>query len=221
MTEAVDELRAKADSLKIALSARVSGVLPPSVLGDPAHIKQILRNLLSNALKFTHDGRVALHAHYDAGHCVIDVKDTGEGIPQDKRESIFQPFVQVESAGRRRFGGAGLGLPISRRLSKAMGGSLVLLDTGPAGSTFRLSLPLDASDDPPLEDQSTRILQLVHGHIFIAEDDPACQYVAQTLLEGSALRGHRGCHWGTGTDRRMPLSCKLWAKLLPTAGASC
>lgn len=152
---------------------------------------------------------------------VIDVKDTGEGIPQDKRESIFQPFVQVESAGRRRFGGAGLGLPISRRLSKAMGGSLVLLDTGPAGSTFRLSLPLDASDDPPLEDQSTRILQLVHGHIFIAEDDPACQYVAQTLLEGSALRGHRGCHWGTGTDRRMPLSCKLWAKLLPTAGASC
>jgi PAS domain S-box-containing protein len=183
LNDALDEARARAELLNFELSVHVTGHLPPSFLGDPARIKQILRNLLSNALKFTTEGSVTLHAHYENDKCIIDVKDTGEGIPEGKRESVFEPFVQADTASSRRFGGAGLGLPISRRLAEAMGGTLVLLRTSPRGSTFRLSLPLQASDEPPLEEQSQRILKIAHGHILVVEDDSASQYVARTLLE--------------------------------------
>jgi len=152
-------------------------------MGDPVRIKQILRNLLGNALKFTSAGSITVQASYSSGECIIDVADTGQGIPADKRESIFEPFVQADDASSRRFGGAGLGLPISRKLSEAMGGSLALLQSGRSGSTFRLYLPLALSDEAPIEEQSQRILQVVQGRILVVEDDEASQYVAQTLLE--------------------------------------
>jgi PAS domain S-box-containing protein len=183
VTEVADEARARAESLRLEVHVRMLGRLPPSVMGDPARIKQILRNLLGNALKFTSSGSVTVQASYTAGECIIDVTDTGQGIPADKRESIFEPFVQADDASSRRFGGAGLGLPISRKLSEAMSGSLALLQSGRTGSTFRLTLPLQVSDEPPVEEQSQRILQMVQGRILVVEDDEASQYVAQTLLE--------------------------------------
>ena len=181
--EVVDEARARAESLHLEVHTRISGRLPAAVLGDPVRIRQILSNLLANALKFTAAGSVTLHTSYSGKEWTIDVIDTGEGVPEDKRESIFDPFVQADSASSRRFGGAGLGLPISRKLSEAMGGSLVLVQTGRSGSTFRLTLPLVVSDEPPVEEQSQRILQLVQGRILVVEDDQASQYVAQTLLD--------------------------------------
>lgn len=183
IAEVVDEARARAESANLNISTRVVGTLPPSVLGDPVRIKQILRNLVANALKFTAKGGVTLQSSHADGECIIDVTDTGQGIPEDKRESIFEPFVQADAASSRRFGGAGLGLPISRKLSEAMSGSLSLLRSSPSGSTFRLVLPLPVSDEPPVEEQSQRILALVQGRILVVEDDVASQYVAQTLLE--------------------------------------
>jgi PAS domain S-box-containing protein len=183
ITEVADEARARAESLNLEVQTRVIGRLPPSVVGDPVRIKQILRNLVANALKFTSAGSVTVQASYVGAECIIDVTDTGEGIPEDKRASIFEPFVQADSASSRRFGGAGLGLAISRKLSEAMGGSLALLQSGRTGSTFRMMLPLPISDEPPVEEQSQRILQVVQGRILVAEDDQASQYVAQTLLD--------------------------------------
>jgi PAS domain S-box-containing protein len=181
--EVVDEARARAESFQLEVHTRISGRLPAAVLGDPVRIKQILANLLANALKFTEAGSVTLATSYSNGEWKLDVTDTGEGVPEDRRESIFDPFVQGDSASSRRFGGAGLGLPISRKLSEAMRGSLVLAQTGRGGSTFRLTLPLPLSDEPPLEEQSQRILQIVHGNVLVVEDDQSSQYVAQTLLE--------------------------------------
>lgn len=183
LREVVDEARARAESLGLELRATTEGTLPRSFIGDPARIKQILANLVSNALKFTTLGGVSLHARYDGRLCTIDVADTGEGIPEDKRDVIFEPFAQVESKASRRAGGAGLGLPISRRLSEAMGGSLVLVNSNSRGSTFRVSLALAASEEEPLEDQSQRILKNPPGRILVVEDHPANQYVAQSLLE--------------------------------------
>jgi two-component system, sensor histidine kinase len=183
LREVVDEARARAESLGLDLRAKTEGSLPRSFIGDPARIKQILANLVSNALKFTTTGGVSLHARYDGKVCIIDVVDTGDGVPDDKRDVIFDPFVQVESKVSRRAGGAGLGLPISRRLSEAMGGSLVLVNSGAGGSTFRATLALAASDEEPLEDQSQRILKNPPGRILVVEDHPANQYVAQSLLE--------------------------------------
>jgi CheY-like chemotaxis protein len=181
--EVVDEARARAESLGLELRTRVEGSLPRSFIADPARIKQILTNLVSNALKFTTLGSVSLQARYDGRLCVIDVIDTGEGIPEDKQDVIFEPFVQVESKVSRRAGGAGLGLPISRRLSEAMGGSVVLVKSTPGGSTFRVTLALAPSEEEPLEDQSQRILKNPPGRILVVEDHPANQYVARSLLE--------------------------------------
>ena len=183
LREVVDEARARAESLGLELRATTEGSLPRSFIGDPARIKQILANLVSNALKFTTTGGVSVHARYDGRTCTIDVVDSGDGVPDNKREVIFDPFVQVESKVSRRAGGAGLGLPISRRLSEAMGGSLVLVNSGAGGSTFRVALTLAASDEEPLEDQSQRILKNPPGRILVVEDHPANQYVAQSLLE--------------------------------------
>jgi signal transduction histidine kinase/CheY-like chemotaxis protein len=183
LREVMDEARARAESLGLELRTTTEGTLPRSFIGDPARIKQILANLVSNALKFTTIGGVSLHARYDGRLCTIDVADSGEGVPEDKRDVIFEPFTQVESMAARRAGGAGLGLPISRRLSEAMGGNLVLVNSDSRGSTFRVTLALAASDEEPLEDQSQRILKSPPGRILVVEDHPANQYVAQSLLE--------------------------------------
>ena len=181
--DVVDEARSREEALRLNLHAQIEGSLPPAVLGDPLRIKQVLRNLVSNALKFTAAGSVTVTAAWSAGNCTIDVSDTGAGIPADRRDSIFEAFVQADGARSRRQGGAGLGLAISRQLSEAMGGGLSLLRSGPRGSTFRIVLPLPATDELPLDEQSQRNLRAVKGRILVAEDDDASRYVAQTLLE--------------------------------------
>lgn len=184
LRELIDEVRARAVSLGLDLCAEIPDGLPLSFLGDPARIKQIVGNLVSNALKFTASGRVRVLVRYDGRACTIDVEDTGEGIPEDKRESIFFPFVQVESRSGREVGGTGLGLPISRRLAEAMGGQLVLLQSGPRGSVFRVTLPLEASEEPPPDEQSQRVFKNPHGRVLVVEDNAANRYVAEALLTG-------------------------------------
>jgi PAS domain S-box-containing protein len=181
--EVVDEARARAETMWLEVRTRIDGQLPPSVLGDPMRIRQILGNLLANALKFTSAGSVTLRASYVQGEWTLDVIDTGQGVPADMCESIFEPFVQADSESSRRLGGVGLGLPISRKLCEAMGGSLVLAHTGTSGSTFRLELPLPVSAELPVDENSQRILQAVHGHVLVVEDDQVSRYVAESLLE--------------------------------------
>jgi len=184
LQEVVEGCHAHAQSLGLRMTVDTADALPPSFVGDPARLRQILENLVSNALKFTSHGLVSLQVQYDGRACCIDVRDTGAGIPHDKWESIFEPFEQVELAPGRSAGGTGLGLPISRRLAEAMGGSLTLLQSGPSGSTFRLFLPLEASQEAAPEEQSQRILVTPHANVLVVEDNPSNRYVAQALLDG-------------------------------------
>ena len=108
---------------------------------DPTRVRQVLSNLLGNAIKFTRDGRVSLIVAEDPGGIEVTVEDTGIGIPADKLESIFEPFMQVDSAFTRRYEGTGLGLAICRRLCALMGGSLTVRSTLGRGSAFTLRLP--------------------------------------------------------------------------------
>lgn len=179
LEEIVEESRARADAAGITVTSEVSDALPPAFHGDPDRLKQIVTNLLSNAIKFTRHGGVTMNVSYDGSQITIDIVDTGEGIPDDKRVVIFDPFVQVESG---RHGGTGLGLPISLRLAQAMGGNLILLRSGPGGSTFRLTLCLEPSDDTPADEQSQRIFTNPRGRILVVEDNAANRYVAEALL---------------------------------------
>ncbi len=122
---------------------------PIRLRADAEKLKQIIINLLGNALKFTDEGAVTVTARldHDTGLAVIEVADTGIGIPLEKQSRLFRPFVQGDGTITRKHGGTGLGLSISRRLAELMGGSLTLYSAGQGkGSTFTLRLPLAEPD---------------------------------------------------------------------------
>ncbi len=144
-------LQVKADEKQIVLEVEAASPVPERVRGDPTRLRQIVTNLLSNAIKFTERGgvRVVLDTVDAEGATMlrIAVVDSGVGVPQDKLESIFDPFVQADTSVTRKFGGTGLGLAISRRFARLMGGDIVASSAPGAGSTFTVTI-----DPGPLED---------------------------------------------------------------------
>ena len=149
--------RAIATSTGIALDGQFDARLPRMVRGDPTRLRQILTNLLNNAIKFTeHGGRVVLVAQYDGGDATthrlsFEVRDNGIGISEAAQGRLFEPFMQADESTTRRFGGTGLGLAITRELVTMMGGRLTVDSTPGRGSTFRIELCLLASDAQPVE----------------------------------------------------------------------
>jgi signal transduction histidine kinase len=120
----------------------------PALVSDRTKIKQILLNLLSNALKFTPEGSVEIRIRYERSHdrVTVEVEDTGIGIPLDKQEVIFEAFGQTQSSYARQQGGTGLGLSICRRLAGLLGGTITLESEEGEGSTFTLVLPRVADE---------------------------------------------------------------------------
>ena len=121
---------------------------PARLIGDPARIRQILLNLIGNAVKFTESGSVHLRARLDQGRLVVVVHDTGIGMDPEALGSLFTPFTQAESSTSRRFGGSGLGLAISRRLARMMGGDLTVISVPGRGSAFTVDIPAGAAEPP-------------------------------------------------------------------------
>ena len=128
------------------------GDLPQVLVGDSLRLRQVLLNLIGNAVKFTHQGSVAVDVGIEAtmDHTMIvaiAISDTGIGIPADRIDAIFHAFVQADGSTTRNFGGTGLGLTISSRLVELMGGHLTVQSEPGVGSTFRFTVPLDIADD--------------------------------------------------------------------------
>jgi signal transduction histidine kinase/CheY-like chemotaxis protein len=140
-----EALAPQAASKGLKLAAYVAPDVPERVMGDPLRLQQILFNLLGNALKFTEAGYVRLSLERAGDALCIRVADTGIGLTEEQRQRLFQPFVQADSTTTRRFGGTGLGLSIVRRLAEAMGGSVAVDSAHGVGSTFRVTVVLDAA----------------------------------------------------------------------------
>ncbi len=141
------EAQARLKGLRLELDDGGSGLL---AWADPDRARQILRNLVDNALKFTAEGRVRITARPDlaAGVVRVSVEDNGIGVPPEKQSALFQPFTQVDGSEKRRYGGSGLGLAISRRLAELMGGTVTLHSEGEGrGCTVTLTLRLASSAD--------------------------------------------------------------------------
>jgi CheY-like chemotaxis protein/anti-sigma regulatory factor (Ser/Thr protein kinase) len=128
----------------LVLALGVAPDVPDNVWGDPIRIRQILVNLVGNAIKFTDSGEIAVRVTTAEDAIRFDVRDTGVGIPVDKREAIFEPFEQGDSSYTRRVGGTGLGLAIVSRLVEAMGGSIDVRSEPGRGSTFSFILGLQS-----------------------------------------------------------------------------
>ena len=142
--EVIKTLLVKAEEKSIFLRMEVNGPIPEKVLGDPTRLRQIITNLISNAVKFTDEGGVKVILHMSAAgdepRFAIDVVDNGIGIPADKVEAIFDPFTQADSSTTRKFGGTGLGLAISRDFARLMGGDIVATSELGKGSVFHASI---------------------------------------------------------------------------------
>jgi signal transduction histidine kinase len=110
-------------------------------MSDPAKVRQVLVNLLSNAIKFTDDGGITLTSQVENGRVVFEVQDTGIGIASEHQEQVFETFWQVDQTATRKAGGAGLGLSVSRRLARALGGDLDVESEIGKGSLFRFWVP--------------------------------------------------------------------------------
>ncbi|MBN7866799.1 two-component system sensor histidine kinase/response regulator SagS [Pseudomonas aeruginosa] len=134
----------------VELTCLVDPTLPAQVSGDPTRIRQVVSNLLSNALKFTRLGRVDVRVEATAEGVRISVRDTGIGIAQEALDRIFQPFTQADAGITRQYGGTGLGLALTRKLCEAMQGELTVESTVGLGSLFSVGLPL-APVSPPLQ----------------------------------------------------------------------
>jgi signal transduction histidine kinase len=159
-------------------SERVSLVFedPPDdllIVSDEGKINQILRNLISNALKFTEHGEVRICARFEERQVTFSVSDTGIGIAPDDQERIFREFAQIESPVQRRVRGTGLGLPLSRKLAELIGGTLTVSSALGTGSTFRLSIPVAVGGSvlPTRPGQSIEGRSLGAGPLSIADED--------------------------------------------------
>ncbi len=179
---------ALAEARALTLEMIVRHGVPRRVRGDPARLRQVLSNFLSNAIKFTDHGRVRIEVRpLDAGRLRIEVSDSGPGITPAMQERLFTPFTQADESTTRRFGGTGLGLSICRELAELMGGA-VGVDSEPGhGSRFWAELPMPASDEASpdsafaaLPEQTSPLTGL---RVLIAEDNPVNMLIAAALLE--------------------------------------
>ncbi|WDY56347.1 ATP-binding protein [Pseudomonas sp. PSKL.D1] len=168
---------------------------PPAVNGDPTRIRQILLNLIGNALKFTEHGQVQVVARWQALDrqllwLTCSVRDTGIGIDNERLEMMFVAFQQADSSISRRYGGTGLGLSIARTLAERMGGKLRGESRVGSGSTFTLEMPLAlASVEPaPLPGAQAEAAPLNEGErILLVEDNPVYQSVIEAMLRSLGL----------------------------------
>ncbi len=140
----------KADEKGLRLICRIDPNAPFRFDGDPKRLRQVLLNLLGNAVKFTNEGSVALHvSRPEAGELLFSISDTGIGIPDAQQGTIFEPFSLVDASMTRKYGGIGLGLSLCKRLVEAMNGHIRVESEPGAGSIFHFSIPLQSTIHPP------------------------------------------------------------------------
>lgn len=174
----------------LALEVSLAPGVPERVVGDPMRLRQILLNLLTNAIKFTPAGRVELVVEVRPGErLALSVRDTGVGIDRETQARLFEPFVQGHASTSRRYGGTGLGLAIARRLAGLMGGELLLESEPGKGSVFCLLMPLERSTLPLASGAASSGRPAEEPLcVLLVEDNPTNRRVGVALLE---KRGHR------------------------------
>ncbi|MDA3850713.1 MAG: ATP-binding protein [Spirochaetaceae bacterium] len=173
-------LRQKAEEKSVSYEYHIEGPLPDSVIGDSLRLSQVLINLMSNALKFTHHGSVTLELKTEMlktekYNITFSVKDTGIGIPAEKIATVFQDYSQADSKTARIYGGTGLGLPISHRLVSLMGGNLEVQSTPGEGSCFYFTIEVDSIEEQKketLESKDDQRENLEGRSILVVDDSP-------------------------------------------------
>jgi signal transduction histidine kinase/CheY-like chemotaxis protein/HPt (histidine-containing phosphotransfer) domain-containing protein len=198
--DTVDVLNVRARQRELMLNVEFETRLPRFIQSDPTRLKQIITNLIGNAIKFTTDGSVTVNmkvAEGNAPRLLIDVTDTGIGMTPEHRERIFESFGQADQSTTRKFGGTGLGLSISKHLTEKLGGTLTVTSELGVGSTFTVTLPIDPSQldlmlDPSeimrQRNESTAArpgkgaIRLPAKHVLIVDDGESNRRLIELIL---------------------------------------
>ncbi|NTW16791.1 MAG: response regulator, partial [Syntrophaceae bacterium] len=184
-----DLVQPKVGSKSIDLLCSVGDDLPSCVRGDPYRFRQVLLNLMENAVKFTRAGEIelCLNGAEKKNHQVkvhVTVRDTGIGVPEDKMESIFDSFQQVDSSSTRKHGGSGLGLTICKQLSKLMNGDVWAESTPGKGSAFHFTAWLDEA----VFEGNRRYLSLANKKILVVDDNRRNLHILSHMADSSGMR---------------------------------
>ncbi len=206
----LDDLRKlispRAGAKGVDLQCQAAESVPTVIVGDPARLRQVLMNLLGNAVKFTSNGSVTLEVVQTASDPVdrrcelhFRVRDTGVGIPKEQQQTIFEAFGQADSSVTRRFGGTGLGLTICSQLVQLMGGHIWVESAPGVGSTFQFTCSVGIAGPECLAERTVDIVEEEqHGlRVLLAEDNPVNQRVATAMLRKHA---HQVTVVSTGVD---------------------
>ncbi|OOM78169.1 signal transduction histidine-protein kinase BarA [Clostridium puniceum] len=178
---------AKATEKEIELNMLISSAIPNFVIGDPTKLRQVISNLVSNAVKFTHEGEIFIEISLitetdNNAELLFEIRDTGIGMNEEEISKLFKPFSQADSSSTRKYGGSGLGLAICKRLVEMMGGSIGVKSEKGKGSTFSFELTLDKAKDsviPAMPDYS----MLKGKRILVIDDYEMNRYIAKVYLE--------------------------------------
>ena len=185
ISQVVSALRVKAQERGIALEYRWTSRIPQTIKSDPCRLEQLLINLVGNAIKFSRHGHVSIvatvEARGDDGRLKIEVSDTGVGIPADKLDAIFEPFVQADSSVTRKFGGTGLGLSICRKIVAALSGDISVDSAFGVGTTFIATVATGNLKGVSFVDNSTVEHALV-GDVYHRDSPEVCLTGIRVLL---------------------------------------
>lgn len=189
----VDTLRPRMVEKGLTFTQTYTADLPELAHGDNGRLRQILLNLLGNAVKFTKEGSVGLHVSRDKSdpyRMCFEVKDTGIGISEDQAEHIFERFSQADAATTRHFGGTGLGLTISNILAERMGGQITLASEPGKGATFRLEIRLEppkAAQNAPHAPTSSVVAEVQPATLILADDNQTNRLLINKYLQSTPL----------------------------------
>lgn len=190
------DMRARAKGLDLTVS--VEDGMPTAMVLDETRVRQVLFNLVGNAIKFTASGDVSVIARTerpvdgtesDGCRLVIDVRDTGIGVPSDQQTRIFDAFEQQEGQSNRQYGGTGLGLAISRKLARMMGGELSMQSSPGEGACFRLTLHdvETSSAGPDSQPDDAPVLRFQAGRVLVVDDNRINRHLVRDMLEPAGL----------------------------------
>ena len=180
------EIQASAKGL--SLEVVVEGELPASISVDPTRVRQVMSNLIGNALKFTDQGTITVGLSHEGSQLSVSVTDTGPGVPADRLDRLFKRFSQVDASTTRTHGGTGLGLAICQGLVEAMGGEIGVASRVGEGSAFHFRIPapvVEAAADLAVGDAEA--LSLDGLRVLVADDNPANRELARVILEAQGV----------------------------------
>jgi PAS domain S-box-containing protein len=199
--ETMATISVRAHEKGLELACEILQDVPDVVQGDPTRLRQILVNLIGNAIKFTHVGEVVLRLNVDTtagSECQLhfEVRDTGIGIPEDKQLTIFEAFTQADSSTTRQYGGTGLGLAISSRLVERLGGRIWLRSESGKGSSFHFVVPF-APGEKLEEPESPIDIHLLHDvPVLVVDDNSTNRHILKEMLNAWKMKPTLACSGG-------------------------